>query len=59
MSVLLDINSAVLFTSNSLKMSVLFHVWKTVVLFGGNSIKVSVLFDMKCETCLLLLVVIA
>ena len=59
MSVLLDINSAVLFTSNSLKMSVLFHVWKTVVLLGGNSIKVSVLFDMKCETCLLLLVVIA
>ena len=36
-------------------------VWclkKCVVLFGSNSIKVSALLDMKCETCLLLSVVI-
>ena len=39
----------VLFTSNSLKIPVLFDVWKCVVLFGNNSMKVSALFDMKSE----------
>ena len=58
MLLLLDINSVVLFTSNSLKMSVFFDSGMCVVLFGSNFMKVSVLFDLKSETCLLLLVAI-
>ena len=53
MSVLFDINSVVLFTSNSLKMSALFDVWKSVWYWLGVA-----MFDMKSETCFLLLVVI-
>ena len=58
MLLLLDINSVVLFTSNSLKMSVFFDSGMCVVLFGSNFMKLSVLFDLKSETCLLLLVAI-
>ena len=43
----------------SKNVSIVWYREKCVVLFRSNSMKVSILFDMKSETCLLLLIVIA
>ena len=43
----------------SKNVSIVWYREKCVVLFRSNSMKESILFDMKSETCLLLLIVIA